>query len=65
MELRSLFDTLSDLGDYTHNGDELGWLINPQAKQVKIYRLGQDEVEVLFSPTSLSGEDVLPGFLMI
>jgi Uma2 family endonuclease len=57
----------------------LGWLINPQQQllgathaeeasarlhpQVEIYRLGQD-VEVLQSPTSLSGEDVLPGFTL-
>jgi Uma2 family endonuclease len=30
---------------------------------VEIYRLGQ-AVEVLQSPTSLSGEDVLPGFTL-
>ncbi len=39
----------------------LGWLIDPKNKTVEIYRLGQD-VEVLKSPTTLSGEDVLPGF---
>jgi Uma2 family endonuclease len=39
----------------------LGWLIDPQNQQVEIYRPGQ-EVEVLRSPTTLSGEDVLPGF---
>jgi Uma2 family endonuclease len=30
---------------------------------VEIYRIGQ-EVEVLESPVSLSGEDVLPGFVL-
>lgn len=47
--------------EYRANGVRLGWLIDPQKQQVEIYRLGQD-VEVLQSPASLSGEDVLPGF---
>lgn len=38
----------------------IGWLINPQDKQVEIYRQGQ-EVEVVESPLTLSGEEVLPG----
>lgn len=49
--------------EYLENGVGLGWLIDPQNQQVEIYRLGQD-VEVLRSPTSLSGEDVLPGFVL-
>jgi Uma2 family endonuclease len=38
-------------------------LINPQDRTVEIYRLGQ-EVEVVQSPLSLSGEDVLPDFTL-
>jgi Uma2 family endonuclease len=38
----------------------LGWLINPQDKQVEIFRQGQSK-EVLDKPGSLSGEDVLTG----
>ncbi len=45
------------------NGARLGWLINPQDRQVEIYRPGQ-ETEVLQSPPSLSGEGMLPGFLL-
>jgi Uma2 family endonuclease len=41
----------------------LGWLINPKDKQVEIYRSNQIP-EVLQFPTSLSGEDVLPGFIL-
>ena len=41
----------------------LCWLIDPQNHQVEIYRLGKD-VEVLKSPASLFGEDVLPGFVL-
>lgn len=44
------------------NGARLGWLINVEAKQVEIYRQGKD-VEILENPTTLSGEDILPGFL--
>jgi Uma2 family endonuclease len=49
--------------EYQDNGVRLGWLIDPQHEQVEIYRLGQD-VEVLEKPTVLSGEDVLPGFML-
>jgi Uma2 family endonuclease len=67
IELRSKSDSLKTLREkmeeYRSNGVRLGWLINPQQQQVEIYRLGQD-VEVLESPTILSGEDVLPGFTL-
>jgi Uma2 family endonuclease len=67
IKLRSKSDSLKTLrekmAEYRSNGVRLGWLINPQQKQVEIYRLGQD-VEVLQSPTMLSGEDVLPGFTL-
>lgn len=49
--------------EYMDNDTGLGWLINPQEQTTLIYRQGQ-EVEVLRSPTSLSGEDVLPGFML-
>jgi Uma2 family endonuclease len=65
IELRSRSDSLtalqSKMFEYRDNGVRLGWLINPQQKQVEVYRLEQ-AVEVLNSPTMLSGEAVLPGF---
>jgi Uma2 family endonuclease len=42
------------------NGVRLGWSINPQQQQVEVYRLGQS-VEILQSPLTLDGEDVLVG----
>jgi Uma2 family endonuclease len=67
VELRSASDSLKTvqqkMQEYIENGVRLGWLIDPQNQQVEIYRPGQ-EVEVLQSPTSLSGEDVLPGFIL-
>ena len=47
--------------EYQENGTLLGWLINPQNKQVEIYRPNQ-EVEILNNPSSLSGENILPNF---
>lgn len=67
VELRSASDSLNTLPkkmqEYIDNGVRLGWLIDPQNQRVEIYRPRQD-VEVLQSPTSLSGEDVLPNFVL-
>jgi len=67
IELRSATDELKPLQakmqEYRDNGVRLGWLLDPQRRIVEIYRLGTD-VEVIQSPTTLSGEDVLPGFVM-
>jgi Uma2 family endonuclease len=67
VELRSANDELKTLQkkmqEYIDNGVRLGWLLDPQNQRVEIYRPGQD-MEVLQSPTSLSGEDVLPGFML-
>ncbi len=49
--------------EYLDNGVRLGWLIEPSAKTVEIYRVGQ-QVEILNNPQTLSGEDVLPGFVL-
>jgi Uma2 family endonuclease len=49
--------------EYMENGARLGWLINWKNQRVEIYRQGQD-VEILENPATLSGEDVLPGFVL-
>lgn len=56
-------DTKAKMQEYLANGLKLGWLINPKDEQVIIYRLNQAP-EVLQSPTILSGEDVLSGFVL-
>lgn len=67
VELRSKSDALKDvrakMEEYQRLGVRLGWLINPQQQQVEIYRINRD-VETLESPITLSGEDVLPGFML-
>jgi Uma2 family endonuclease len=63
IELLSRTDSLNQLQEkmqeYLNNGLQLGWLINPQAQEVKIYRPNQ-VVEIVKLPTTLSGENVLP-----
>ncbi|HCF27704.1 MAG TPA: Uma2 family endonuclease [Cyanobacteria bacterium UBA11049] len=67
IELRSSSDRLEQLPakmqEYIENGVRLGWLIDPKNKLVEIYRSNRS-VDVLRSPTTLSGEDVLPGFVL-
>ncbi len=67
IELRYRTDSLTSLQDkmseYLASGLRLGWLINPQQQQVEIYRLNSD-VEIINLPAILSGEDVLPGFVL-
>jgi Uma2 family endonuclease len=67
MELRSATDRLktlqSKMEEYIAAGVQLGWLINPQQQQVEIYR-PTTAVEIRNLPTELSGENILPGFVL-
>lgn len=67
VELRSASDTFQSvqekMQEYMDNGAKLGWLIDPQNRTVEVYRVGL-EVEVLSNPIELSGEAVLPGFVL-
>jgi Uma2 family endonuclease len=67
VELRSKTDSLKALQtkmqEYMDNGARLGWLIDRKNQRVEIYRQGRD-VEIVQSPATLSGEDVLPGFVL-
>jgi len=59
----SLKTTQEKMEEYIDNGVFLGILINRKSHQVEIYRQGK-KVEVLDSPTTVSGEDVLKGFVL-
>ena len=67
VELRSKSDKLPPLQEkmreYLENGAKLGWLIDPQSSRVEIYQTGK-ETEILENPTQLSGEPVLPSFIL-
>jgi Uma2 family endonuclease len=59
----SLAKTRNKLQEYMDNGAKLGWLINRKQKQVEIYR-PQEQPEILTNPETVSGVDVLPGFIL-
>jgi Uma2 family endonuclease len=67
IELRSRTDKLADLQakmlEYRANGVSLGLLINPQDKQVEVYRLDR-EVEVISSPDTIDCGHTLPEFIL-
>ncbi len=73
IELMSPNDDLEELQqkmtEYMSCGVKLGWLINPDDKQVEIYtirvqsRVGQNK-EVLNNPQSLSGEKLMPNLIV-
>lgn len=67
IELLSPTDTweagTAKMEEYQDNGNLLGWLIDPENRQVAIYRSGKP-VEVLRSPSTLSTGEILPGFTL-
>jgi Uma2 family endonuclease len=67
VELRSENDSLSTLKEkmqeYINNGTQLAWLIDRKQRQVFIYRPNCG-VEELDNPQTLTGEDILPGFVL-
>lgn len=67
LELMSPSDRLQEvqekMQEYIDNGVKLGWLIDRKKYRVEIYRPGQ-AVEILNNPTTISGENILPGFLL-
>lgn len=67
IELRSPSDPLAPIEakmrEYAENGARLGWLIDPEERKVHVYELGES-VRVLEKPDGLSGDPVLPGFVL-
>jgi Uma2 family endonuclease len=67
IELRSPSDRLRDLQDkmeeWIANGAQLGWLLDPEPRHVYIYRPDQP-AERLEDPDRLSGDPLLPGFVL-
>ena len=49
--------------EYQANGARLGWLIDPDRGRVAVY-LADGSVQRLERPVSLSGDPVMPGFLL-
>jgi Uma2 family endonuclease len=68
VELRLSSDNLQPLKDKMEEymkepGIQLGWLIDRKHRKVYIYRPGMPE-ECLENPATVSGESVLPGFVL-
>ncbi len=67
IELRSATDSLGEtktkMEKYQRLGVRLGLLVNPQNKQVEIYR-PRKEPEILESPASIDCTEVMPGFIL-
>ncbi len=67
IELLSPSDSLpltqDKMHEYMANGAQLGWLIDPGQRRVSVYRPGT-AVEQLDDPVHLSGDPVLPGFVL-
>lgn len=73
VELRSPSDNLTELKEkmqeWVDNGCRLGWLIDPETETSYIYRhsnssFGDHPSEIQSFDASLSGEDVLKGFVL-
>ena len=67
VEIRSKTDSLKELQakmhEYIANGVRLAWLMDRKNRVTYIYRLDGSEAQLSFDET-LSGEDVLVGFLL-
>lgn len=65
IELRSPSDSLKTLQDkmqeYMENGASLGWLVNPQQKQVFVFQ-PEKAVVTLGNPEFLTADELLSGF---
>lgn len=59
----SRLKTRSMVRAFMDHGARLGWLLDVHEREVEIHRPGLP-LEVLKNPTTLSGEDVLPGFVL-
>lgn len=67
IELHSRSDSLraglAKMQEWMDAGVSMGWYIHPYRRRVYVYRAGR-EVEVLEDPETLSGEDLMPGFVL-
>ena len=59
----NLDEAQEKMKEYMRCGVRLGWLINPDEKQIEIYRQGQSK-NILKNPQTLLGEDILPDLIV-
>ena len=67
IELLSPTDTLATtqakMREYIENGAQLGWLIDPEPRQIHVYRPRQT-VTILDNVTEIAADPELPGFVL-
>jgi Uma2 family endonuclease len=67
VELRSRSNNLDELHakmrEYIANGAQLGWLVDPMAREVWVYAPDRETLR-LERPSTLSGEPLLPGLIV-
>ena len=63
MTMDRVADLKNKLEEYVANGARLGWLLNPEARQVLVYRPGR-AVEVLDHPEPVTADPELTGFVL-
>lgn len=67
LELRSPTDPLrivqQKMEEYIQNGARLGWLLDPMSKRVHVY-LPEHPVAIWENPSELSGDPILPNFVL-
>jgi Uma2 family endonuclease len=67
IEIKSVTDRLrmvrAKMTEYMENGAQLGWLIDPEAKSVSVYRPGAD-VETITEIETVTGEGPVAGFVL-
>jgi Uma2 family endonuclease len=59
----NLRDAQSKMQEYVDNGVQLAWLLNRKDREVEIYQIGKPRT-ILKQPTQLSGNSILPGFIL-
>ena len=68
IELRSPSDRLQELqakmAQWTENGAELAWLIDPERKVVEVYRPGAPQPDILEGVTAVYGDGPVAGFIL-
>ena len=58
-----LIDVKNKMQEYIDNGAGLGFLLDPSVRRVYVYRPGAS-VEVIDNAEEISGEPLLPGFVL-
>ena len=61
---QQLAELEENMEEWMANGARLGWLVDPFAQAVLVYRAGAAAAERLVRPAALSGEDVCAGLVV-